>query len=100
MRKRFPIVFTTSLLAAGLALAAESPPSGEKKSPSAAAQRDASKADWLQECVAAARKRDASVTEAEAKRTCTDTTGSGGATRATMPGHSASPPPRQDTARP
>ena len=57
----------------------------------AAAEREKSKEDWLQQCVVSARQRNASVTESEARSTCKKTTGSGSATRAVMPGHSGPP---------
>jgi len=82
---KFVTASLASLLLAGVAAGAAEPAA---RSTEAARE---SKADWMAECVANARKRDASVSEEAARATCRNTTGSGSATRATIPGHSDTP---------
>jgi hypothetical protein len=86
MNKRVAALMLAALCATA-AVAADSPPANTANT-SKSAERQADKADWLAECVSAARARDASLTQDTATTTCKNRTGSGNATRATMPGHS------------
>jgi hypothetical protein len=90
MNKRVAALMLAALCATGAAVAADSPPANTANT-SKSAERQADKADWLAECVSAARARDASLTQDAATTTCKNRTGSGNATRATMPGHSETP---------
>jgi hypothetical protein len=90
MNKLATAMMWATLCATGAAFAADSPPANAANT-SKAAERQADKADWLAECVSALRSRDASLMQDAATATCKNRTGSGSATRATMPGHSEKP---------
>jgi hypothetical protein len=97
MNKLVTAVMWATLGATGAAVAADSP-SANAADTSKSTERQADKADWLAECVSAARARDSRLTQNAATTTCKNRTGSGSATRATMPGHSE--PPASKTAPP
>ena len=87
MYKLVTVVISTAMFGAAASAGAAEPAKGSETA------RESSKADWVAECVASARQRDATLTESAARSTCKNTTGSGSATRATLPGHSGNPAP-------